>query len=186
MNRRDGNAEAEEYFQQLALDYNATQNAWHHILTTINKALDRKNYDVLWELIPYIEESDGHLAFQYIGKTHRILRILNILRLEHDYHKALFCQGCDSMDALWEKYMLTLFAFRRLLFQLSEESQDEAVSYLRSHPISHFAAYIMVQDDLIIPDQSFYETLARIYAEEWSAADIQQFFALVNAGMSGK
>ena len=186
MSRRDSSAEAEEYFRQFALDYNATQNAWHHILTAIDEALGRKNYDALWELIPYIEESDGHLAFQYIGKTHRILRILNILRLEHGYHKTLFCRGCDSMDALWEKYMLTLFAFRRLLFRLSEESRGEAVSYLQSHPISHFAAYIMVQDDLIIPDQSFYETLTRIYADEWSAADMQQFFALIDAGMWGR
>jgi len=178
---RDGkNTEAEEYFRQMAQDYSATQSAWQHILTTIDTALDRKDYDALWGLIPYIEKGDGHLAFQYIGKTHRILRILHILRLEQKHHKPLFCQGCDNMNALWEKYMLTLFAFRRILFHLSAESQDEAATYLQNHLVSCFAVYVIVQGDLIIPDRSFYETLAHIYAQEWSNADMQQFFALTD------
>ncbi|MCM1302711.1 MAG: hypothetical protein NC305_06920 [Lachnospiraceae bacterium] len=180
------NTEAEEYFRQLALDHDAAQSAWQHIITAIDNALGTEDLDALWKLIPYIEEGDGHLAFQYIGKTHRILRILNILRLEHSYHKTLFCQGCDNMDALWEKYMLTLFAFRRILFQLSGESQEEAVIYLQNHPVSHFAAYIMTQNDLIVPDRSFYETLAHIYVQEWSADDMQQFFALTDADPAGK
>lgn len=174
------NMETERYFRQMALDLDATQRSYQHILTTIDTALNLQKYDTLQELIPYIEKGDGHFAFQYIGKTHRILRILNILSLEGKYHKPLFCQGCNSMNALWERYMLTLFAFRRILFQLSEESQEEAVTYLQSNPISHLAAYIMVQDELIIPDQYFHETLALIYSREWSPADMQQFFSLMN------
>ena len=180
------NVEAEEYFRQMVLDFDATQNSYQHIFMTIDTALTTKEYDALWGLIPYIENGDGHLAFQYIGKTHRILRILNILNLEKKYRKTLFCQNCNSMNALWEKYILTLFAFRRILFKLSEESQDEAIIYLRNHPVSHFAAYIMTQDELIIPDQYFYETLALIYAHEWSTADVQQFFALINTSPHGR
>lgn len=172
---------AEDYFRQMALDHSATRNAWQHILTTIDTALSAADYNSLWTLIPYIEEGDGHLAFQYIGKTHRLLRILNILKLEAKYHKILFCQGCGSFEALWEKYMLTLFAFRRILFRLSGESLDEAAAYLQSHPVSHLAAYMMVQDELILPDQAFYETLSHIYTDEWSAADIQQFSALAHS-----
>lgn len=172
--------EAEDYFRQMELDLDATQNAYQHILDTIDTALADKNYAALRELIPYIEEGEGHLAFQYIGKTHRYLRMLNIIALENKYQKTLFCNGCDNAEALWEKYMLTLFAFRRLRFQLSEESVKQAVVYLQSQPISHFAAYMMVQDELLIPDQAFYETLAFIYAQEWSQTDIQQFFALAS------
>lgn len=170
--------EAEDYFRQMELELDATQNAYRHILDTIDAALAEENYAALHGLIPYIEEGEGHLAFQYIGKTHRYLRMLNIIALENKYQKTPFCSGCGSSEALWEKYMLTLFAFRRLLFRLSDESVNQAVAYLQSRPVSHFAAYMMVQDELLIPDQAFYETLAVIYAQEWSAADRQQFFAL--------
>jgi len=172
---------AEDYFRQMEREQEITRKSYRHIVTAMDAALAAGDYDALWALIPYIESGDGRLAFRYIGKTHRFLRILNILMLENKYQKILFCQGCSSSDALWEKYMLTLFAFRRLLFRLSESSFAEAVSYLQSCPISHFAAYMMVQDELIIPDQAFYETLASIYDQEWSAEDIRQFFALTDA-----
>lgn len=172
--------EAEEYFHQMKLDLDATNAAYQHILTTLDTALATRDYAALVKLIPYIEEGEGHLAFQYIGKTHRLLRILNIIKLEAGYGKTLFCDGCDNEKALWEKYMLTLFAFRRLLFRLSGQSVEEAVTYLQNHPVSHFAAYIMTQGELLIPSQDFYKTLTDIYAEIWSHADIQQFFALTN------
>ena len=176
--------EAEEYFHQMKLNWNATNAAYQHILTTLDTALATGDSAALLKLIPYIEEGEGHLAFQYIGKTHRLLRILNIIKLEVGYGKTLFCDGCDKEKALWEKYMLTLFAFRRLLFRLSGKSVDEAVTYLQCHPVSHFAAYIMTQGELLIPSQNFYETLADINAEIWSPADVQQFFALTNSSQS--
>ncbi|MDE7223968.1 MAG: hypothetical protein K2O34_09330 [Acetatifactor sp.] len=172
--------EAEDYFRQMELELDATQNAYRHILDTIDAALAEENYAALHGLIPYIEEGEGHLAFQYIGKTHRYLRMLNIIALENKYQKTPFCSDCSSAEALWEKYMLTLFAFRRLLFRLSDESVNQAVAYLQSRPVSHFAAYMMVQDELLIPDQAFYEALALIYAQDWSAADRQQFLALAS------
>lgn len=170
--------EAEDYFRQMELDFDATQNAYRHILATIDEALTKKDYPALHGLIPYIEEGEGHLALQYIGKTHRLLCMLNIIALEDKYQKNLFCNGCDCTEVLWGKYMLTLFAFRRLMFRLSEESVSEAIAYLQGHPVSYFAAYMMVQDELLIPDQTLYETLAHIYAQEWSQADIRQFLAL--------
>ena len=176
--------EAEEYFRQMKLDLEATNIAYQHILTTMDTALATRDYTTLLKLPPYIEEGEGHLAFQYIGKTHRLLRILNIIKLEARYGKMLFCDGCDTEEALWEKYILTLFAFRRLLFGLSGESVEEAVAYLQCHPISHFAAYIMTQGELLIPSQAFYENLVDVYTEIWSPADIQQFFALINSSQS--
>ena len=172
--------EAEDYFRQMELDYNATQNAYKHILDTIDAALAKGNLSLLYGLIPYIEEGNGHLAFQYIGKTHRYLRMLNIIVLEDKYQKSLFCSGCSSAEALWEKYMLTLFALRRLRFQLSEDSVDQAVAYLQSRPVSHFAAYMMVQDELLIPDEAFYKALSQVFAQDWSPADMQQFLALTS------
>ena len=170
--------EAENYFRQMKLDQDAAKSAYKNILDSIDQTLKEGDYASLSRLIPYIEKGDGHLAFQYMGKTHRFLRMLHIIALENKYQKVLFCNGCNSVQALWEKYMLTLFALRRLCFQLSQESMEDAISYLHSYPISHFAVYIIAQDELLIPDRDFYKTLVFIYKKEWTAADQTQFYSL--------
>ncbi len=172
--------EAENYFRQMELDKSTAESAYQNILSTIDRALENQEYASLFRLIPYIEDGGGHPAFQYIGKTRRFLRILHIIELEYKHARVPFCSGCNNVHALWEKYMLTLFAFRRLRFQLSSQSAEEAVSYLHSHPISHFAAYIIAEDDLLIPDRDFYEALSLIYTQEWAPADKMQFFAMID------
>lgn len=172
--------ENENFFLQQELDRNATEAAWSHLLTSIDTALAAEDYAALPALIPYIEEEDGYLAYKYIGKTHRWLRILNILALEEKYNKLLFCGGCPNAKALWEKYMLTVFAFRRLCFRLSPRSTDEAAAWLTCNPISHFAAYFLATDELLIPNQDLYRSLTSIMRDWWTDEDTRQFFTLVN------
>ena len=176
----DLSKEAEQYFLQLELDKDDARNAYRHILSTIDTALASQQYSALSELLSFVEKGDGRLAFQYIGRTHRFLRILHIILLEQKYRKALFCFDCSSAEELWEKYMLTLFAFRRIQFRLSEDSATEAVQYLRSRPVSHFAVYLIVQGELPSAARDFYETLASVFAGCWTDGDIQQFFALTD------
>lgn len=175
----EASMEAEAYFQQLKQDREAALTAYRHILSTIDTALPTADCEALLALIPYIEEGDGYLPFQYIGKTRRILRLLHIIELEHKFQKRLFSENCTTLEELLERYMLTLFSLRRLLFQLSETSVKEAAYYLKMHPISHFAAYIMTQDELLIPNQMLYETLLTLYHEEWSEEDTRQFLSLL-------
>lgn len=172
--------ETEQYFQQAELDKDDTKESYQYILSTIDDALNSQNHEMLIELISYIESGKGHLAFQYIGKTRQILRILHIIELEQKYQKIMFSFDCQNVETLLEKYMLTLFAFRRLLFQLSADSVAEAICYLRNNPISHLAAYIIAQDELIIPTDEFYETLASSLADYWTAEDMIQFFTLTS------
>ena len=83
-----------------------------------------------------------------------------------------------------EKYLLSLFALRRLLFQLSEESIDAAASFLKVNLLSPFAIYIILQDDLIIPNAALYQTIATIYDNIWSISDTQLFFSLTTSTRS--
>lgn len=176
----DLSQEADQYFRQLKLDQKDTRQAYRYILSAIDTALATEDYSVLSALISYIENGNGQLAFQYIGRMQRILRILHVIMLEQKYHKSLFCHDCCNAEELWEKYMLTLFAFRRILFRLSESSTAEAVQYLQCRPVSHFAVYIIAQEELPATDQDFYGNLASIFAEYWSDSDLQQFFLLTN------
>lgn len=176
--------EAEEYFRRVEQDLNAANEAYRHILRMLDTSLATGNYTELLKLISYMEEAEGHVALQYIGKSHRLLRILNIIKLELLNGSRPFCHECGSEKALWEKYMLTLFAFRRLIFRLSEESISEAVVYLQRNPLSPLAAFIMTQGELLIPGQDFYETLEDLYWEIWSPGEMQQFQALRNPSAS--
>ncbi len=178
------NAEAEEYFEELRRNRKATEAASLFISNILDQALNDdegngQNIPLLLSLITYIEFEDGEMPYKYIGETHRILRILYIIRMEQKYQMSLFCTGCGSGAALMEKYMLTLFALRRLLFHLSDASVEDAVFYLKQNPVSVFAVYMMAQDDLIRPDQTFYQEIARLYSTYWSDSEQELFHSLI-------
>ena len=125
------NREAEEYFKNLAENKEALDKCYHYICNTLEEGLAAMDFEKLLSLIPYITSGEGHLAFEHIGESRRILRILNILSLERKYSERTFSSECFSKVELMEKYYLTLFAFRRLLFELSEDSMSEAAQYLQ-------------------------------------------------------
>lgn len=182
MNLQEAEHKTELFFQQLDKNKEATQTAVKYINDTIDQALCKKDTALLLSLIPYIESGDGQLPFSYIGETHRVLRILHIIELEHKYHKKLFSSDCLSKTELWEKYMLALFALRRLLFQLSDVSMSSAASYLQKNELSPFAIYVIIQGDLIIPDDSLYDKIIKVYSDIWSNDEIQLFLSLTKSG----
>ena len=176
-------SEAEQYFQELDQDKAATRVACSYIENTLAEALNtppknRQDIDLLLSLIPYIESGAGELPYKYIGETHRILRLLHIIEMEYKYQMPLLCSGCYNKASLVEKYMLALFAFRRLLFHLSDASIEDAVLYLQQNPLSVFAVYIITQDDLILPDNALYQKIANIYSDYWSESEHQLFLSL--------
>ena len=102
--------EAEDYFRQVERDLNASNEAYRHILRMRDASLAAEDYTKLPELIPYMEEGEGHLALQYIGKSHRLLRILNIIKLEisgtavfalMDFKSCFPCALKPSSRAYW-------------------------------------------------------------------------------------
>lgn len=180
---KNSSSEAERYFQELNRDKIATHAASLYIDATLDKALsgDARGYQdisLLLSLIPYIESGDGELPYKYIGETHRILRILHIIKMEYKYRMPLFCFGCEGKASLVDKYMLSLFAFRRLLFRLSDASVKDAVSFLQENPLSVFAVYVIIQDDLILPDEVLYQKIAEIYSDHWNESEYQLFLSL--------
>lgn len=169
----------EHFFQRTEEAYPRAQAAYQSIIDTINCALCDHNTDLILSLIPYIESGEGIFAFQYIGEIRRIARILYITELEKKNRRKLFLTGCKDKSVLIEKYMLSLYAFRRLLFQLSDASVEEASLYLKQSELSVYAVYTITQEDLLIPDSSFYEKLVEIYSGFWSEEDIGLLYALV-------
>ncbi len=177
----DPAAEAEEYFKELAENKDATDKAYQYIQNTMDLSLAQEDTAKLLALIPYIESGEGHLCFKYIGETRRILRVLHIIELEDKFQKIPFSSGCNTADELMDKYMLTLFAIRRILFKMSDQSIDEAIGFLQDVALSPFALYVMTNDELLIPSTELYEDLLSILSDVWSEADMQQFLALISS-----
>lgn len=163
--------EAEIYFRQLKEDLPETKSACQYIDEVLDEALSTQNLSALLSLIPYMESGKGKLAWKYVGGTRRILQILYIVRLEEKYHMELFCKGCRSKEELTEKYLVMLFALRRLAFRLSEESVGEAEQFLRSAGLSPIALHMTLQNELFPADRSIYKQLANLFAENWNGEE---------------
>ncbi len=171
----------EKYFEELSQNNEAISTADQFITNTLTQALASSDLDRLLALIPYIETGDGSLAYKHLGELRRILRILHIISLEHKYQRHLFSVGCSDRKSLLDKYMLSLFSFRRLLFQLSQASIEEASLCLRQNMLSVFAVYTITQDDLIIPNDILYERIINLYSDFWNIGDIQLLLSLISS-----
>ena len=167
--------EAELYFAELAQNREKTVQAWQYISDEIGSNLQQGNYTELFKLIPYIESGDGQLAFRYIGDSRRIMLLLHMMQLEYGHGITPFGEGCATVEELLEKYMLTVFALRRILFQLPELHREEGISFLRSSAPSAYAVYFILTGDLILPAKSFWQEVAELMQDIWTVQE-KQFF----------
>lgn len=176
--------ESEIYFQQLKEELPETKSACQYIDDVLNEALKTQDRDTLLSLIPFIESGKGKLAWKYIGEIRRILQILSAIRLEIKYHTEIFCAGCQSKAELEEKYLVMLFALRRLIFYLSEESVKEAEQFLKSANLSPFVLHMALQNELLSSDLKIYQRLADLFDGIWYKEE--RFLFLQMAEMTGE
>ncbi|MCM1126803.1 MAG: hypothetical protein NC429_10050 [Lachnospiraceae bacterium] len=162
---------AEFHFRQLQEELPEIKAACRHIDEVLDKALDMQDISALLTLIPYIESDKGKLAWKHMGETRRILQILSIIRLEAKYQEPLFCSGCRSKEELLEKYLVMLFALRRIAFWLSGESVDEAEQFLKSADLSPFAVHAALQNERIPSNRENYQYLSNLLRESWNAEE---------------
>lgn len=167
--------EAEQYFHQMDQERDALITAWQYLEETIENALTIQDYSQLCDLIFYLEQGEGYLIYQYIGESHRILRILSIIELERSYHRPVFAWDCITKQQLMEKYLQTVFAIRRLLFQRSEESAAEGICYLQQNPVSVFAVFIILQQELFQVKKALCEQIQMVFNPIWTQEE-QQYF----------
>ncbi len=61
------------------------------------------------------------------------------------------------------KYLLTLFALRRMLFHFSENDVIDALTWLQNNSVSFVAVQLILQSEQIKPDQKLYAYLNILY-----------------------
>ena len=75
-----------KYFQKLKQEYPYAEQAYTHIISSINSFLINGDFTIIKSIINFIQYGDGKYAFSYIGSIHRILMVLYILQLEKEYN----------------------------------------------------------------------------------------------------
>lgn len=176
--------ESEIYFWQLKEELPETKSACRYMDDLMDKALRSQNNDALLSLIPFIESGKGKLAWKHIGETRRVLQILSAIRLEVKYHTEIFCEGCRSKAELEEKYLVMLFALRRLVFRLSADSVEEAEQFLKSANLSPFVLHMALQNELLPSARGVYQRLADLLDEIWDEGEKALFLQM--AEMEGR
>ena len=167
--------EAETFFEKYAREYPCALSAYEEISALVDTALQQNNYDLLLSQISCMETGNGRLAFQYIGEARQLFRILSIIALEQKYHTCSFAYHMQSKQELIEKYRLSLFALRRILFTLSPASTADAEAYLREAQLSPFAIYMLAKEELLIPDNVLFKKLQALYRSQWNHTEMQLF-----------
>lgn len=174
-------AEAEIYFRQLKADQKRIELALRYIDDTLNTALEIEDISALCFLIPYMESGNGKYAWEYKSESRKVLRILYIIHLEAEYGLPLFSVGCRTKEELMEKYMVLLFALRRLKFELSEASKAEAEQFLLSAGISPFALHMVLQSELLSSDIRIYQELENLFHDSWDEVERNLFARMAEA-----
>lgn len=139
--------ETEANFKKLEADKSYCLSVYQNMRQHMDFCLGSRQYDALFDLLPYFEKPDSYPQFHNSSETKRIHILLNILKLEIKYKKEPFISAVNSFRDFMEQYLLTVFAMRRLELALSEEAMAEAASYLTSVPLTIYAAMFISQNE---------------------------------------
>ncbi|MBD5545735.1 MAG: hypothetical protein HDR01_16220 [Lachnospiraceae bacterium] len=135
--------ETELHMQKMQTDKTYSFNLHQHIQQHVDFCLGSKQYEALFDLLPYFEAPDSYPQFHNSSETIKIYVLINILKLELENQKTPFLSVANDFDSIMEQYLLTVFSMRRLELALSKEAMDEAAAYLTSVPLTIYAAFLI-------------------------------------------
>ena len=173
--------EVEQSFEKINCENEASKEAYDHIMNVLGQALDTQDVNLFLSLVSYIESDKGISSHKCNSDIRRLYIILHIVELEKKAGIKLFFTDCHTVSDLLEKYILTLFALRRLAF-----SVNDAVSYLRQTELSVFAIHLIIENDLIRSEIALYEKVINVYSGIWNNHDIRQLLYLIAKRLTNK
>lgn len=105
----------------------------------------------------------NHMIFETMGEMRRMLHIVEILEMERMNYMVLFSKGVSNADALMEKYVMTIFAIRRVELEPTEDMLQEGIQFLLSNHISPVAIVHIVNEELFIDPKKIFRKMELIY-----------------------
>lgn len=171
--------ECELEFNKLEEDKSYCFTIYEKIIQHFNLCLKTKQYKSLLDLIDYFTKPDSYPNFHLTAEMRRTFVLLNILTIELKHEKIPFVSTANDFNSFQEQYILTVFAMRRLELMLSDDSMNEAQSYLLSIPFSMYAARFILENEIFENYQKLYWNLYICMKSAWSATDKIQWLVCI-------
>ena len=160
----------DDYFEKIRAKREDFVSCSSRVEEQLSEYLQSQDLHLLDNLIIYLEKGEGYLLLEIDASYHKLLRILKICQAESNYGQTPFCSGTANRGELLAKYDQAIYALRRILFQLSEDSVAEARAFLLELQPSFFCLLFLLQEQFGQEDRSFFdrvrELLAPLYTEE--------------------
>lgn len=173
---------ADQFFADIVAGREKIEESKKVIFNMMDLAVKDNRRDIFESLISYITKKNGQYALHYVGEATRILNLCQIISMEYEFGERLLHDGCDGYESLKEKYFLTIYALRRILFALSEVSVEEAKSYLQSTAPSYLAVHLILEREIFRVDEVFMERIIDIFRSIWTLAQLEAFEKLRGMG----
>lgn len=148
--------ECDENMRQLEQDKAYCFQKYGEIRTHIDLCLKNKDYPSLMTLSEYFKEADDKPHLHITSETIRVITLLQFLTMELEIGKTPFISSANDFATFMEQYTLTIFALRRLEFEISDQAMEEAVAYLNSIPFNIYSAMIII-------DSEYFENYEKLY-----------------------
>lgn len=171
--------QVDEYFEQYQGKIASAETEWKKITEAIDEGLQENYHEVFHKVSEYMTQGSGKAAAENIGEALRGLRVCNIVDMELEYGMQPLCRECRSLGDLLDKYMLVLFSLRRLCFDLSMESMEEAGAFLTNNQISVICVAVLLREELIAYDDWGLKRICDNMKDVWTKKDVAMLQALL-------
>lgn len=138
---------------------NFDKNLWEMIAMF----LEVQSNETLEILNDFIEKEKNSLAFQFSCDSIRARRLINIFTKEKECSFNSFASNVKTIEQLKEKYLLTIFAIRRIELNPSDKMFEEGVLFLINNNISPVAIVKVIEEELIVEKIKTREKINEIF-----------------------
>ena len=163
-----------EYFDKIRASREAFATCVIEADLQLSEYLKTQDFRLLNDLIIYLEQGEGYLLLEIDASYHKLLRILKICQLESVHGLLPFCSGTTDRTGLLNKYDLVIYALRRILFQLSEDSVAEARSFFLNLQPSFLCLLFLLQEQFRYEDRSFFDRVRKLLAPLYTKEELRQ------------
>lgn len=141
---------------------------YHKIETITNHCLPSKDYSSLLELLDYYENTKGHPTILHSADTRRFFLMLSFLKTELELKSDIFISSVSTYTEFQTQYIQTIFALRRLELQINPDLIQEAIEFIRSIPLSSYAACGIIENEYFENYKTLYWSLYHAKQDQWT------------------
>ena len=143
--------------------------------SAFNDCLISEKYTSLFKFLDYFENSEAHPNIRYSAETRRVYSTLLFLKLELEMKSEIFISSVSTYKEFQTQYIQTVFALRRLELQINPDLIQEAIEFIRSIPLSSYAACGIIENEYFENYKTLYWSLYHAKQDQWTLREKTYF-----------